>query len=203
MNQYNTTLNELGAEFRVLHQTLSDFDGDVTDEVKEKYIDALLNQINERRGDIGAKVDGYVHVMTEFDNGADACDAEIARLKVLSARRRANRQWLEDKLKRFLLDNFTDSKGKTKLDTPLHSLTVVGVGGVAALEVDDVSLEVVPEPMITIIPEQVIPEQRIINKNAVRDYCVAVENEVEIAGKKLEPLQWARILPRKKKLNIK
>jgi hypothetical protein len=193
---------ELGAEHRQLVQILSDFDGDITEEIKEEYISTLLGSMKESTLTIGRKADGYLHVADTFDSDADACDAEIARLKVLSARRRASAEQLRNRLRDFLDANFKDANGKVRLDTPLHSLTVVDQGGQRALEIDEVDIATVPEPMITVIPEYTVPETTVLNKDAVRDYCKAVENGVKINDEPLPALEWARLKPRARKLKI-
>lgn len=164
-------------EMRHLLELLSDFDGEVTSEQKEKEIDELFARMAEVRDELGNKSDAYVHLIAEFRWMAEGQDAEAKRLKALSGRNTVNADNLEERLKMFLGGLLpADKDGKQVLRTRLHELRIGSVGGKRSMVIaEGLDPNVLPEEVVTVIPEelipaQVIPEHKVLDKDAALKY---------------------------------
>lgn len=177
------TLFDLSAEMTELEQKLSDFDGDISEEEKEKEIDDLLARMAENEESINEKLDGYVAVMAEFEGRAELREKEASRLLQLARGDHANTSRLKDRLLSFFL-----VQGISKRETNFHKFTVAKAGGKQALEIaEGTDVTELPAKFTEVIPEQVV-----FNKDAIREH-LSEGNELE----------FARLLERKDVLKIR
>lgn len=186
----SNTLYDLSAEMLELQYELENFDGDVSDSETEKKIDALLARAEETGDLVNKKLDGYVAIIEEVESRAERRMRESKRLDGLAKKDQTKAAWLMSRLFSF----FSVQKIKTR-ETELHTFTLANAGGLQAMRVDEgqYDLDKIPQEFVTVVPEQVIPEHKELNNLAVREFLSKEENE----------LDWARLLPRKQKLNIK
>lgn len=183
------TLYELSAELLELQYELESFDGDVSDSETEQKIDALLARAEETGDQVNKKLDGYVAIMEEVESRAERRMRESKRLSELAKKDQNKAAWLMSRLFSF----FSVQKIKSR-ETELHTFTLANAGGLQAMQVDEgLDLDLIEDKFLTEVPEQVIQAHKVINNEALRAYLSTEGNE----------LSYARLLPRKQKLNIK
>lgn len=123
------TLFEISTDLLALEEVLTDTEGEITDDAAGQ---ALLEWFDQLTSDRDIKIDNYCLLMAELEARADVRAAEAARLSRLVAIDRN----AADRLKR-ALKAFLERHGLTKLDTPLHKLTIAKNGGKAPLIIPD------------------------------------------------------------------
>lgn len=166
----NKTLFQITGELQILEQVLDDFDGDITDAEKEARIDAVLQQFAENDAEFADKLDSYVYLIADFESRKEFRLAESKRLYALAKQDETNEKRLRLRLKESLkLLNRTD------FQTKLHKFKVAKVGGKLPMVLDNnYTGEIADEFMKT------IPEQRVIDNDAVREFLEA-GNTLEFA----------------------
>lgn len=217
------TLHKLTAEMEILLTAISDFDGEVTETDVEARFDALFAKMEDVREELGDKCDAYVHLIDELSHLAAGQKAEADRLAKLAKRNAGNAENLHDRLKMFLGRILpADKEGKQVMRTRLHEFRIGNVGGLRAMTIsDDLNIQLLPEDLVILVPEQVIPAHKVVNKDALRAKLEETEGHCTVCGiaktahdledapigepHAYEPFFYgvAKLLPRGRKLSIK
>ncbi|MCC7229778.1 MAG: siphovirus Gp157 family protein [Fimbriimonadaceae bacterium] len=169
------SLFEIGQELEQIFDAYEQLSGEEAD----SYIASALEQYFEKLGtDLNAKLDGYCGLIKTFEAKAKIRKEEAQRLINLAATDENNAKRLKKRLQ-----DWMEITGNQKLETTFHKIWTQANGGLAPLRwvmdhgvIDGQwCVEWVPEaPPVDagIVPEQfirVIPEQRVIDNEAVRN----------------------------------
>lgn len=122
------TLFEISDELAAIEELLTENDGDISDAAGET-LEAWFDQLTDARD---AKIDDYCRLIATVTARANARTEELARLGALV-------DTDENTIKRLktALHNFMLEQGITKLETPLHKLTIAKNGGKAPLVIPE------------------------------------------------------------------
>ena len=97
-------LYDIEQEYRLIELAIEDADGEITPDLAERIT------INE--GDRAAKISAYVHVITEREAAARACQEEVERLQAMARRHDRLAQSLRN-----ALHSVVEEHGPVKTDT--------------------------------------------------------------------------------------
>lgn len=122
------TLFEISDELAAIEELLTENDGDISDAAGET-LEAWFDQLGEARDQ---KIDNYCRLIATIANRASARAEEVARLDNLIETDQTAIARLKTALHSFMLE-----QGVTKLETPLHKLTIAKNGGKAPLVIPD------------------------------------------------------------------
>ena len=177
------TLFDITDDMRALDDLLFECGGDISDAEAEKVVDAWFAELSEN---FETKVDNYAALIRTMECRATARLAEIDRLdKLFKADQRAA-QSLKARLMIAL-----QQRNLKKVETPRFRVSVAGNGGKQPIDVDpQVDVDQVYEETPALV--RVIPEQRVIDKDAVR-YALEFGS----------PLTWACLRERGTHLSIR
>ena len=114
------TLFEISDELAAIEELLTENDGDISDAAGET-LEAWFDQLTDARD---AKIDDYCRLIATVTARANARTEELTRLGALV-------DTDENMIKRLktALHNFMLEQGVTKIETPLHRLTIAKNGG--------------------------------------------------------------------------
>jgi len=123
------TLFEISDELAAIEELLTENGGDITDDAAGETLEAWFDQLTDARD---AKIDDYCRLITMVTARANARTEELTRLGALV-------DTDENTIKRLktALLNFMTERGVTKIETPLHKLTIAKNGGKAPLTIPD------------------------------------------------------------------
>lgn len=119
------TLFEISDELAAIEELLTENDGEITSDAAGEALEAWFDELGEARD---AKIDDYCRLIATVTARANARTEELTRLGALV-------DTDENTIKRLkiALHNFMIKQGITKLETPLHRLTIAKNGGKAPL----------------------------------------------------------------------
>jgi hypothetical protein len=123
------TLFEISDELAAIAELLTANDGEITDDAAGRTLEAWFDQLSDARD---AKIDDYCRLITMIRERAEARHREMMRIGTLADVDENTVQRLKAGLQRFMTE-----QGITKLETPLHKLTVANNGGKAPLVVPE------------------------------------------------------------------
>jgi len=123
------TLFEISDELAAIEELLTENGGDITDDAAGETLEAWFDQLTDARD---AKIDDYCRLITMVTARANARTEELTRLGALV-------DTDENTIKRLktALHNFMLERGVTKIETPLHKLTIAKNGGKAPLVIPE------------------------------------------------------------------
>lgn len=123
------TLFEISDELAAIEELLTENGGDITDDAAGETLEAWFDQLTDARD---AKIDDYCRLITMVTARANARTEELTRLGALV-------DTDENTIKRLktALHNFMTERGVTKIETPLHRLTIAKNGGKAPLVIPE------------------------------------------------------------------
>ena len=123
------TLFEISDELAAIEELLTENGGDITDDAAGETLEAWFDQLTDARD---AKIDDYCRLITMVTARANARTEELSRLGALV-------DTDENTIKRLktALHNFMLERGVTKIETPLHKLTIAKNGGKAPLVIPE------------------------------------------------------------------
>lgn len=153
------TLYELTNEYEDIRTML---DEDNEEEIKEK-LNAIVMSVED-------KVRNGIGLIRDLQGDVEKVDAEIKRLVKIKQSQEKNIEWL----KNYYLDNLRYI-GKSKVVTPIGTMTVAKAGGKRKMVIDDENL--VPADF------KFTRYEEVIDKDALRD---SLENGEVIEGAHLE-----------------
>lgn len=115
------TLFEISDELAAIEELLTENDGEIGDDAAGETLEAWFDQLTDARD---AKIDDYCRLIASVTARANARTEELARLGALV-------DTDENTIKRLktALHNFMLERGVTKIETPLHRLTIAKNGG--------------------------------------------------------------------------
>lgn len=115
------TLFEISDELAAIEELLTENDGEIGDDAAGETLEAWFDQLTDARD---AKIDDYCRLIASVTARANARTEELARLGALV-------DTDENTIKRLktALHNFMIERGVTKIETPLHRLTIAKNGG--------------------------------------------------------------------------
>lgn len=116
-----STLFQIGADLSALDELLTANDGEITDDAAGEALEAWFDELGEARDQ---KIDNYCRLIASIKGRAQARAEEVARLDNLIETDQAAIARLK-----MALHNFMIEQGITKLETPLHKLTIAKNGG--------------------------------------------------------------------------
>lgn len=116
-----STLFQIGEDLSALEQLLTENDGEITSDAAGEALEAWFDELGEARDQ---KIDNYCRLIATIDARANARRAEIIRLGALVDTDYNAITRLKTALHSFMLE-----QGITKLETPLHKLTIAKNGG--------------------------------------------------------------------------
>ena len=123
------SLFEISDELAAIEELLTENGGDITDDAAGETLEAWFDQLTDARD---AKIDDYCRLITMVTARANARTEELTRLGALV-------DTDENTIKRLktALHNFMLERGVTKIETPLHKLTIAKNGGKAPLVIPE------------------------------------------------------------------
>ena len=123
------TLFEISNELAAIEELLTENDGEITSDAAGEALEAWFDELGEARD---AKIDDYCRLIATVTARANARTEELTRLGALV-------DTDENTIKRLktALHNFMLERGVTKIETPLHKLTIAKNGGKAPLAIPD------------------------------------------------------------------
>lgn len=123
------TLFEISDELAAIEELLTENDGEIGDDAAGETLEAWFDHLTDARD---AKIDDYCRLIASVTARANARTEELARLGALV-------DTDENTIKRLktALHNFMIERGVTKIETPLHRLTIAKNGGKAPLVIPD------------------------------------------------------------------
>lgn len=116
-----STLFQIGEDLSALEQLLTANDGEITDDAAGEALEAWFDELGEARDQ---KIDNYCRLIATIANRAQARAEEVARLDNLIETDQTAIARLKTALHSFMIE-----QGITKLETPLHKLTIAKNGG--------------------------------------------------------------------------
>lgn len=123
------TIFDISDDLLALDELLTENDGEITDDAVGEALEAWFDDLGAERD---AKIDNYCRLIASIESRAQARAVEVARLDNLIE----TDQNAATRLK-MALYNFMVVQGITKLETPLHKLTVASNGGKPPLIIPD------------------------------------------------------------------
>ena len=162
-------LYELSEQYEILEQML--YDGETDEQVIRDTIEAIFGEIED-------KAESYAIIITDMK-------ADIETLKAEESRLNARRTSLENRqkaLKTTLMENMK-AIGKTKIKTPLFTISVAKNGGQEPLVIDG-AIDDIPGRFL-------IPQPPKVNGDAVRALLSERQGD------------WAHLEPRGEHLGIR
>lgn len=171
-----TTLGALTMQWQELAAMI--MDGDVSDQILNDTLEAI-------EGEIEIKADGCGHIIRKMELEEAALEGKKAYVAKLAKsidtelnRVKSRREWLEQKMIDALIAIGKDEEG---INTGRFEFKVNSTGGAQALKTTDAVPEEFKKTKITVE----------IDNEKIREYI------------KTHDVEWAWLLPRKKKLSIK
>lgn len=119
------SLFDITDEMLRLDQLLSDFDGEITDEEKEKEIDLIFERMTQNKEEFKEKVEAYIYLIKTMRGRASVRKQESDRLALIVKQDEANADRLVNRLV-----NIMDTLEMSKIQTNLHQIGVQNAGGV-------------------------------------------------------------------------
>lgn len=117
-----TSLFDLTTEILELEAMLTAAEGEIPDEETEAALDAYMEQLE---GDLHAKLDGYVTLISEFEARSEMRSKEAERIYALAKADANNADRLRERLKQFFVRTNRDKP----VETARFRISLVGAGG--------------------------------------------------------------------------
>ena len=124
-----SSLFQISADLSALDELLTANDGEITDDAAGEALEAWFDELGEARDQ---KIDNYCRLIASIKGRAQARAEEVSRLDNLIETDQAAIARLKTALHNFMIE-----QGITKLETPLHKLTIAKNGGKAPLVIPD------------------------------------------------------------------
>lgn len=124
-----STLYEISADLRALHQLLEETGGDISDPADQEVIDKYLVEGEQA---LDQKVEAYCRLIREFEAQAEARKLEADRMRKRSQVAANSAKNLKDRLMFFM-----GEQNMKRLETPNFNINVQKAGGAAPIEFID------------------------------------------------------------------